>query len=222
MSVLDAPLNHRPDPSFESDGAAGLAGLLMRALDEVDYAMMLFKQSLIPSYSNHLARVMLGRGDQLYLEQGRIKTRVAARQLELEAGFIRAAQGIRCLLHIASPDGQDSQAGLALVPMGHPAEWAGRGVPVLLIACRPSLCAPLSLRFFAQTYGLTRTEEAVLADLVQGQEVEDIARQRNMAIATARSHVKQLRLKTRSGSMRELLNRLAVLPPVVSAVRSLD
>jgi DNA-binding NarL/FixJ family response regulator len=69
---------------------------------------------------------------------------------------------------------------------------------------------------------LTRTEEAVLADLVQGQEVEDIARQRNMAIATARSHVKQLRLKTRSGSMRELLNRLAVLPPVVSAVRSLD
>lgn len=220
--MLYAPLNHRPDQSFESDGAAGLAGLLMRALDEVDYAMMLFKHSLTPSYSNHLARVMLGRGDQLFLEQGRIKTRVAARQLELEAGFIRAAQGIRCLLHIASPDGQDSSAGLALVPMGHPAEWAGRGVPVLLIACRPSLCAPLSLRFFAQIYGLTRTEEAVLADLVQGQEVEDIARQRNMAIATARSHVKQLRLKTRSGSMRELLNRLAVLPPVVSAVRSLD
>ena len=108
------------------------------------------------------------------------------------------------------------------MPLGHPVEWPGQGVPVLLIACRPSLCAPLSLRFFAQSHGLTRTEEAVLAALAQGQEVDDIARERGMAIATARSHVKQLRLKTRSNSMRELLNKLAVLPPVVSAVRSLD
>ena len=61
----------------------------------------------------------------------------------------------------------------------------------------------------------------VLADLAQGLEVEDIARNRQMAESTARSHVKQLRLKTDTTSMRELLNKVAVLPPVVSAVRAL-
>lgn len=217
MSAEDKPFNLHP----ESEGAAAMAGLLMRALDEVDYALMLFKRDLTLSYSNHLARVMLGRGDRLYLERGRIKTRVTDRQSELESGFTKAAQGMRCLLDIPSLGLEDNQSSLALVPMGHPAEWADQLVPVLLIGCRPSLCAPLSLRFFAQSHALTRTEEAVLTALVQGQEVEDIARERGMAIATARSHVKQLRLKTRSNSMRELLNKLAVLPPVVSAVRSL-
>jgi len=209
----------RPDP--EDTGANIFTGLLMRALDEVDYGLMLLRQDQVLSYGNHLARVMLGRGDRLFLDQGRLKARAPAHQSALQAGFVRAGQGIRCLLEIPSVNGEDGDSTLALVPLGHPAEWTGQSVPVLLIVCRPALCAPLSLRFFAQAHGLTRTEEAVLADLVQGFEVEDIARQRGMAISTARSHVKQLRLKTRSASMRELLNALAVLPPVVSAVRTL-
>ena len=194
----------------------------MRALDEVDYGLMVFRHDQTLDYGNHLARVMLGRGDRLYLEQGRLKTRMASRQSELEMGFSRAAQGIRCLLHIQSLHADDLRDfAVALVPMSHPAQWDGQAVPVLLIACRPNLCAPLSLRFFAQAHSLTRTEEAVLADLVQGQEIDDIAKQKGMAIATARSHVKQLRLKTHSSSMRELLNKLSVLPPVVSSVRTM-
>jgi DNA-binding CsgD family transcriptional regulator len=214
LSLLNASSKPPSGLSPVADDAAGLANLLMRVLDEVDYALMLFKGDQTLSCSNHMARVMLGRG-------GRLKTRVAARQSELEAGFIRAGQGIRCMLQIHALNDEDPAQAVALVPMGHPAQWTDQGVPVLLIACRPSLCAPLSLRFFAQTHGLTRTEEAVLADLVQGQDIEDIARHRNMAMATARSHVKQLRLKTRSSSMREMLGKLAVLPPVVSAVRAL-
>lgn len=196
--------------------------LLMRALDEVDYALMLFRRDQTFWHGNHLARAMLGRGDRLFLEQGRLQARAPAHQQALHTGFARATQGIRCLLDIPAIQGASSDSAVALVPMGHPAEWPNQAVPVLLIACRPALCAPLSLRFFAQAHGLTRTEEGVLADLVQGREVEDIAHQRQMAVSTARSHVKQLRLKTRSTSMRELLNKVAVLPPVVSAVRTLD
>jgi DNA-binding CsgD family transcriptional regulator len=193
----------------------------MRALDEVDYALMLFQRDQMLQYGNHLARAMLNRGDRLYLDQGQLKTRVAAHQSALQTGFAKAAQGIRCLLDIPALGQVGADSALALVPLGHPAEWPSHGVPVLLISCRPALCAPLSLRFFAQAHALTRTEEAVLGDLTLGLEVEEIARQRDMAVSTARSHVKQLRLKTRCTSMRELLNKLAILPPVVSAVRSL-
>jgi DNA-binding CsgD family transcriptional regulator len=216
-SLLNAVVRAAPGPH----PADGWTALLTRALDEVDYALMLFQQDQLFQYGNHLARAMLNRGDRLYLDQGQLKARVAAHQSALQTGFARAAQGIRCLLDIPTQGQAGADSALALVPLGHPAEWPSQKVPVLLISCRPALCAPLSLRFFAQAHALTRTEEAVLSDLVQGLEVEDIAQQRHMAISTARSHVKQLRLKTRSTSMRELLNKLAMLPPVVSAVRSL-
>lgn len=216
-SLLNAVVSAAPSPN----SADGLTALLTRALDEVDYALMLFQRDQRFQYGNHLARAMLNRGDRLYLDQGQLKARVTAHQSTLQTGFAKAAQGVRCLLDIPTQVQAGADSALALVPLGHPAEWPSHAVPVLLISCRPALCAPLSLRFFAQANALTRTEEAVLGDLTQGLEVEEIARQRDMAVSTARSHVKQLRLKTRSGSMRELLNKLAMLPPVVSAVRSL-
>ena len=217
---VSSPSSSAPAGATADDPMA-LLGHLMRVLDEVDYGLMLFRPDRTFWHANHLARAMLGRGDRLFLDQGQLKARVPTHQPALQTGFARAAQGIRCLLNIASITDGGADTAVALVPMAHPAEWAGGAVPVLLIACRPSLCAPLSLRFFAQAHGLTRMEECVLTDLVQGQEVEDIARHHNMAVSTARSHVKQLRQKTRSTSMRELLGKVAVLPPVVSAIRSL-
>ena len=212
---------HTREPDSVHDDPSGLLGLLMRALDEVDYGLMLFRRDQRLWYGNHLARAMLGRGDRLYVDRGRVCARSGAHQAAWQSGLSRASHGIRCLLDIPPAHGESADSVLALVPMAHPAESPGHAVPVLLIACRPALCAPLSLRFFAQAHGLTRTEEAVLTDLAQGLEVEDIASQRDMAVSTARSHVKQLRIKTRSTSMRELLNKVAVLPPVVSAVRTL-
>jgi DNA-binding CsgD family transcriptional regulator len=229
INTLDHPtMSDGAFPAFQTrtphsvdDDPSGLLGLLMRALDEVDYGLMLFRRDQTLWYGNHLARAMLGRGDRLYLDHGQVRARSGAHQAAWQSGLGRAAQGMRCLLDIPALHGDGSDSALALVPMAHPAEHPGRAVPVLLISCRSALCAPLSLRFFAQTHGLTRTEEAVLVDLVHGMEVEDIASQRDMAVSTARSHVKQLRIKTRSTSMRELLNKVAVLPPVVSAVRTL-
>ena len=203
---------------FRPEGPSSLLELLMRALDEVDYGLMLFRPDLQLWSNNHLARVLLGRGDPLYLEEGRLKVRLSTHQAALQVAMQRASQGVRSLLSFTGHTSGSMQA-LAVVPMAHPAEWPGQTVPVLLITGRPTLCEALSLRFFAQAHQLTRTEEAVLADLVQGQELEEIAQQRGMAISTARSHVKQLRLKTGSSSMRELLNKVAMLPPVVSAMR---
>jgi DNA-binding CsgD family transcriptional regulator len=193
---------------------------LMRMLDEIDYGLVLLDQQLKVWHINHLARVELTRGQLLHVQDGCLSTRLPGRLVPLQAAMRRAAQGIRSLLDLRPADAAQPGTSVALVPMGHPAECYPDPLPVMAITCRPVLCAQISLHFFAQSYGLTRTEEAVLAALVQGQDVEDIVRERGLAMSTVRSHVKQLRIKTQCNSMREVLNKVSVLPPVVSSVKT--
>ena len=75
------------------------------------------------------------------------------------------------------------------------------------------------LGFFARSHGLTATEEHVLGILCQGHSAPDIAVQMKVAVSTVRSHVRSLCAKTRSSGVRELVNRVAVLPPVAPALR---
>ena len=75
------------------------------------------------------------------------------------------------------------------------------------------------LCFFAQSHGLTATEEQVLGILCQGFSAPQIATQLKVAVSTVRSHVRSLCAKTRSSGVRELVNRVAVLPPVAPTLR---
>lgn len=193
---------------------------LMRALDEIDYGVILLDGRRSIWHANHLARVELTRGQILHVNNGGLDTRVANRQTALHSAIGRAGQGIRSMVDLRPSHGEHPGTSIAFVPMGHPAECFPEPLPVLAITCRQVLCEQISLHFFAQSYGLTRTEEAVLTALAQGMEVEDIVRERSLAMSTVRSHVKQLRIKTQSGSMRELLNKVSVLPPVVSSIKS--
>jgi DNA-binding CsgD family transcriptional regulator len=58
----------------------------------------------------------------------------------------------------------------------------------------------------------------VLGILCQGYSAPEIAVQMNVAVSTVRSHVRSLCAKTRSSGVRELINRVAVLPPVAPSV----
>ena len=70
------------------------------------------------------------------------------------------------------------------------------------------------LCFFARNHGLTSAEESVLTVLCQGYSAPEVARQLKVAVSTIRSHVRSLCTKTGSSSVRELLNQVAMLPPV--------
>ena len=199
---------------------AALQLCLMRALDEIDYGVILLDGRRKVWHTNHLARIELRRGQILHVHDGELDTRVVNRQSALKSAIGRAAQGIRSMVDLRPGHGDHPGTSIAFVPMGHPAECFPEPLPVLAITCRQVLCEQISLHFFAQSYGLTRTEEAILMALAQGMEVEDIVRERSLAVSTVRSHVKQLRIKTQSGSMRELLNKVSVLPPVVSSIKS--
>jgi DNA-binding CsgD family transcriptional regulator len=84
---------------------------------------------------------------------------------------------------------------------------------------RASVCESLMLCFFARSYGLTVTEEHVLGILCQGYSAPEVAEQLKVAVSTVRSHVRSLCAKTRSSGVRELVNRVAVLPPVAPTLR---
>ncbi len=75
------------------------------------------------------------------------------------------------------------------------------------------------LCFFARGHNLTATEEHVLGILCQGYSAPQVASQLNVAVSTIRSHVRSLCAKTRSSGVRELVNRVAVLPPVAPSLR---
>lgn len=198
---------------------------LMRMLDEIDYGLILLDVKGAIWHANHLGRSELGRGQVLHVEEGRLNTRVAAKKAVMQQAIYRASQGVRSLIDLRHPPDDLSAidhhgTSVAFVPMGHPAEAYPNPLPVLAITCRQVMCEQISLHFFAQSYGLTSTEESVLAALSQGLDVEDIAKQRSLALSTVRTHVKQLRVKTQCRSMRELLNKVSVLPPVVSSIKA--
>jgi DNA-binding CsgD family transcriptional regulator len=94
------------------------------------------------------------------------------------------------------------------------AEERGRLPNAALLFARESVCEALMLCFFARSHALTATEEHVLGILCQGFSAPQVAAQMQVAVSTIRSHVRSLCAKTHSSGVRQLVNRVAVLPPV--------
>ncbi|MCB2070122.1 MAG: helix-turn-helix transcriptional regulator, partial [Ottowia sp.] len=78
----------------------------------------------------------------------------------------------------------------------------------------------LALPMFARVHGLTPTEESVLRGLCEGMEVDEIAAEHGVAESTVRTQVRSLRDKTGAGGIRQLVQRVMALPPVVPALRT--
>ena len=215
------PMRRRLTDHAERSSQAPLHLFLMRMLDEIDYGMVLLDVKGAIWHVNHLARAELGRGQILHAEEGRLCTRIPGKQAALDYAVHRAGQGTRSMIDLRTrgPDQVETGTSLAMVPMGHPAEAVGGALPVLVITSRHVLCEQISLHFFAQSFGLTGAEKSVLSGLAKGMEVQEIADQKNLAVSTVRTQVKQLRGKTQSNSIRELMGKVSTLPPVVSSIK---
>ncbi|MEY2952511.1 MAG: hypothetical protein RLZZ401_598 [Pseudomonadota bacterium] len=214
------PLQRHLGDQAERSAQAPLHLYLMRMLDEVDYGLVLLDVKGHIWHANHLARAEMGRNQVLHTEGGRLCTRVPGKQLLLQQAIYRASQGTRSLVDLCLISADNPGLSIALVPMGHPAEAHGDALPVLAITSRQLMCEQISLHFFAQSYGLTGAEKSVLLALSQGHDAKAIAQQKVLALSTVRTQIKQLRVKTRSTSIRELLGKVATLPPVVSSIKA--
>jgi DNA-binding CsgD family transcriptional regulator len=203
--------------TFGSTAAASAnAELLMRVLDEIDYGLLLVTAAGALRYANQLGLQEVTGHGPLHLEHGRLHTRAPADQGPLHGALGDAQRGRRRLFSVGH---NGSSVSVAAVPM--PASDEEPGEPlVLLVFGKRSAAETLTVDFYARSHGLTGTEMNVLKRICGGMKPKEIARDHGVAISTVRSHICSIRVKTQTDSIRDLVNRVAVLPPITPAMKT--
>lgn len=188
---------------------------LSMLMDEFAYGVLVTRLDSTVLHANRAARHELSRTHLLSVRQNQLQARRPDHGKALKSAIAKVAQGKRSVITLTDHD----SAGLtvAVLPLktgvGLPAEKAA------LLFQRPSVCESLMLCFFARSHGLTNTEEQVLGILCHGYSAPQVAAEMKLAVSTVRSHVRSLCAKTYSSGVRQLISRVAMLPPVVPAVQ---
>lgn len=181
-----------------------------RALEEIDYGLILVDPDGRFQHANHLARHELTRGRFLRIDRSTVTSQSPLQSDEVSRGIRLAARGRRQMLNLRFGT---ERLPVACVPLFQPYE--GESASVLLMLARRSGTQNLAVSFFAREHRLSPTEEAVLRSLCDGLDVQDIAAAHGVCESTLRTQVRSLRDKTDSNSIRQLVQRVAALPPVV-------
>lgn len=182
-------------------------------LEELDYGVLLVSGNGQLLYTNHAARRSLDATFPLLVENGHLRARLDSDGGPLFDALGRAEhEGRRCLLRMG--DGS-TRSNVVVVPLNRNVEQAA----VLLVLERQQLCADLAAQWFALRYGLTPTETEVLNLLSDGARPNKVAEEQGVAISTVRTQIQSIRAKSGAQSIGELMRQLAVLPPLMSALR---
>ncbi len=191
------------------------ASALSLLMDELAHAVLIIDARGRLLHANLAAHHELGRKRVLEARSRVLRACTPEGGRILQAALVRAAQGKRSLISLTGESG--IAVGLAVLPLKP--EQPGEAPRVAMLLARASVCEELMLCFFARTHALTPTEEQVLGVLCQGFSAPQIALQMKVAVSTVRSHVRSLCAKTRSSGVRQLVNRVAVLPPLARALQ---
>jgi DNA-binding CsgD family transcriptional regulator len=201
-------------PSSDAAFGAGtaLSTLVPRVLDELDYGVMLVEPSDSRlAIANRAARRECADGRTLRLTGEQLHAARTADAAALAVALIDAVRERRSLLTLGAADARLS---LAVIPMSAPARPRTQA---LVILGRRRLCETLSVEMFARRHGLTGAETNVLRALCDGLRPADIAARFGVRLATVRTQVGAIRSKTAAASIRDVVHRVAALPPIVPA-----
>jgi DNA-binding CsgD family transcriptional regulator len=184
-------------------------------LDEIDYGMLLLADDSVVLHANHVARAELDAEHPLQLLGAELRVRRPQDVAPLREAITAARQrGLRRLLTMGHGAEHIS---VAVVPL--PAA-AGDEALTLLVFGKRRMCEALSAHWFAREHGLTSAESRVLSALCEGEPPLKIATTLGVAISTVRSQIGAIRAKTGAASIRGLVHQVAVLPPLVGALRA--
>lgn len=209
--------------------------LLRMALNQVDYGMVVVEvQSAAVQFANTLGRDALAdrgaapgtaRSDTgLTLAHGRVMACRSADAGRLRHTLERTRVGVRGLLSLGR--GEQSCA-VAVVPLSHsasgPGAQPGQGdhaagaTPcghALLVFAKKQLCDDSTVALYARSNGLTSAEGQVLAHICHGLRPAQIAHHHGVQISTVRTQLRSIRQKTCSQTIRDLVQKVSVLPPM--------
>ena len=192
----------------ENDASLG-SGLAL-LMDEWAHGVLVTTVAGRLLHANQAARRELMRARVLTSRRDSVCACMPADGRTLQDALAKVAEGKRSLIALGGDAGE--LVTLTVLPLK--SEQPDRLPNAALLFARESVCEPLMLCFFARSHALTATEEQVLGILCQGFSAPQIAAQMKVAVSTVRSHVRSLCAKTGSSGVRQLVNRLAVLPPV--------
>jgi DNA-binding CsgD family transcriptional regulator len=195
------------------DAGTSLGCVLGLLMDELAHGVLVTTSQGRVVHANRAARDELGRRRVLESRHRMLHACAPGNARILQEALDRVTQGKRSLIGLFADEG--SVVTLAVLPLK--AVEAGRSPSVAWLFARPSVCEGLMLCFFARRHALTAAEEQVLGILCHGFSAPQIAVQLQVAVSTVRSHVRSLCAKTQSTGVRELVNRVAVLPAVAPA-----
>ena len=190
-------------------------GLMARVLDEIDHGLLLVDLSGRIVHANHPARRELSAARALRNVDGMLGAGQALWQARIRQALRDAERGCRSIVEL---EHESEPLSLAFIPLD-PRE-AGAAIDTVLIMCsRAAGCETLTMQMFARAKQLTRAEQNVLAQLCAGHGAEEIAGLQGICLSTVRTHIKNVRQKTGSSSIREVVHRVTRMPQIVSALR---
>ena len=210
-----APPPRPDDATPRHPAAARVEPLLGALLDELDYGvLLLLRDGASVFYVNRAGRQALGASACVEVVDGKLRAHRHADAQLIGDALAAAQRGLRRMLTLGAA-GQ--RVAVSLIPIGAPLP----GGPELIAAVfgRRRLCEHMSMEWFARSHGLTPAESKVLELLCEGLDPRDIAAANEVGMATVRTQVNSIRDKTGAASIRVLLQRLAMLPPMVSTLR---
>lgn len=188
---------------------------LKPVLDELDYGIVLLLDRS-PACVNRVARQQLAEpGCPLRWSDGRLCPLRADDEARWAAALDAGDAGGR--RQILTLRGEGHELPLAIVPIDGQ-EGGGSRRALLVLMAKRDLCSQLSTDWFCRVHGLTPAESKVLADLIAGHLPRAIAQRNGVALSTVRTQIANLRDKTATRGIRELLLAAATLPPVVPVV----
>jgi DNA-binding CsgD family transcriptional regulator len=202
------------DPAATASRIEAMTPWLTLMLDEIDYGMLLLADELQVLHLNHVARTELDEQHPLQMLGRQLRARhphdVGPLRVAIEDAVTKQR---RRLITLGAPHAK--QVSAAVIPL---APQGGQAL-TLVIFGKGRGCQALSMQWYARGHGLTLAETHVLQALCAGASPADIARQSGVAISTVRTHIGSIRNKTRTESIRALLQQVAALPPMVSVLR---
>jgi DNA-binding CsgD family transcriptional regulator len=190
-------------------------GMLARVLDEIDHGLLLLDLTGRILHTNFPARRELSAGQALRSVDGMLCAAHAPSQSKIRQALKDAERDCRSIVEI---DHGDDALSLAFIPLA--ALHGASTVDTVLVMCsrRPG-CESLTMQMFARSKRLTRAEQNVLERLCAGHGAEEIACLEGIRMSTVRTHIKNVRQKTGSNSIREVVYRVSRMPQIVSALR---
>jgi DNA-binding CsgD family transcriptional regulator len=193
---------------------ADLARCLVQMLDEIDYGLVLVGADAQVQYLNHAARLELDGAHPLQRLGRTLRASGAQDVGPLHAALAAAQRGLRRLLTMGEGEERIS---VSVVPLPVGADGERQ---TLLVLGKRRMCGQLAVEAYGRSVGLTPAEVRVLALLCEGVEPGDVALRHGVKISTVRAQIGSIRTKTGAASIRDLVRQVAVLPPLVGALRA--